>query len=67
MDKLKSIGEKSFVLPNQTKPLKVVLTNKVIGQGKFGEVRVGYNKDNKSEGFAVKVVKDSRLKTGRAI
>ena len=39
-----------------------MITNKVLGQGQFGEVRVGYNKDDKTHGYAIKIIDGVKLK-----
>ena len=42
------------------------MTDRILGRGQFGEVRVGYNKDDKTQGFAVKIIDKSKLKTRKA-
>ena len=62
MEKLKQYAVISFPRGEHLKPLPVVLTTKVLGQGQFGEVRVGYNKDDKTQGYAVKIIDSSKLR-----
>ena len=42
------------------------MTDRILGRGQFGEVRVGYNKDDKTQGYAVKIIDKSKLKTRKA-
>jgi hypothetical protein len=46
MEKLKKLKLMKFPRGENLKPLQVVITDRVLGRGQFGEVRVGYNKDD---------------------
>ena len=66
MEKLKPLTVMKFSRGDSVKPLQVVITDKVLGKGSFGEVRVGYNKENKNQVFAVKIIDKTKLKTRKA-
>ena len=63
MEKLKKLKLLSFPHSDNQKPLKIFITDRIIGRGNQGEVRVGYNKEEKTQAFAVKIIDNSRLKT----
>ena len=63
MEKLRQLKLVDFPIENNEKPLKIVITDKILGRGAFGEVRVGYNKENRTEAYALKIIDKSRLKT----
>ena len=66
MEKLRQLKVLKFTRDDNAKPLQVVVTDKVIKRGRFGEVRVGYNKENKVQAYAVKIIDKSRLQNKKA-
>jgi len=55
-----------FPRGENVKPLQVVITDRILGRGQFGEVRVGFNKENNKLVYAVKIIEKSRIRTRKA-
>ena len=55
---------KVIVFPNSR--IQVVLTNKTLGKGQFGEVKLAYLKGDPRKVYAVKIMDRKRLSKGKS-
>jgi serine/threonine-protein kinase ULK/ATG1 len=51
----------TFPRGDDQKPLKIIVTDKVLGNGFFGRVRVGLDRSNKNQVYAVKVIEEGMI------